>query len=159
MNWPVGLGGKGSEGVTGVVKQTEGGIGYVELTYASANDLPVAQIRNAAGKWISPSAESASAAIAAFKEQLSKDVRSDVVNPPASAPDAYPISGLTFLFIPKQPQDGARAQTLKKFVQYVLSDGQNMSANMNYSRLPPELQQVDQQLLMQVAGDSNSGGK
>jgi len=159
VNWPVGLGGKGSEGVTGVVKQTEGGIGYVELTYAAQNNLPVAQIKNAAGKWVSPSPEAASAAIAAFKDRLSKDVRSDVVNPPASAPEAYPISGLTFLLIPKQPQDAARAQTLRKFVSYVLSEGQNISVDTHYSKLPPEIQQVNQQLLSQVSGAGSAPGE
>ena len=160
VNWPAGLGGKGSEGVTGVVKQTEGGIGYVELTYASQNDLPVAEIKNAAGKWISPSAESASAAIAAFKDKLSKDVRAAVVNPPASAPEAYPISGLTFLLIPKQPQNAARSQTVQKFVRYILSDGQNLSTAMHYSKLPPELQQVNQQILGQLSSASAApGGK
>ena len=160
VNWPVGLGGKGSEGVTGVVKQTEGGIGYVELTYAAQNNLPVAQIKNAAGKWVSPSSESASAAIAAFKDKLSKDVRSDVVNPPASASEAYPISGLTFLLIPKQPQDAARAQTVHKFVRYILAQGQDLATDMHYSKLPPELQQVDQQILAQISGgNSGPGGK
>lgn len=160
VNWPVGLGGKGSEGVTGVVKQTEGGIGYVELTYAAQNNLPVAQIKNAAGKWISPGSESASAAIAAFKDKLSKDVRNDVVNPPASATEAYPISGLTYLLIPKQPQDAARAQTLQKFVRYILSQGQDLATDLHYSKLPPELQQVNQQILAQIAGGSpGPGGK
>ncbi len=160
VNWPAGLGGKGSEGVTGVVKQTEGGIGYVELTYAAQNNLHVAQIKNAGGKWITPGSESASAAIAAFKDKLAKDVRSDVVNPPASATEAYPISGLTFLLIPKQPQDAARAQTLRKFVRYILSQGQDLATDLHYSKLPPELQQVNQQILAQVAGGSpGPGGK
>jgi phosphate transport system substrate-binding protein len=120
----------------------------------------VAQLRNAAGKWISPSPEATSAAIAAFKEQLSKDVRSSIVNPPASAPQAYPISGLTYLLIPKQPKDTAKGQVLNKFVLYILNQGQDLAVGMNYAKLPPELQQLDKQLLGQVAGGSaNPGGQ
>ncbi|HTD21707.1 MAG TPA: phosphate ABC transporter substrate-binding protein PstS [Terriglobales bacterium] len=150
VNWPTGFGGKGSEGVTGVVKQSEGGIGYVELTYASQNGLPVAQIRNKAGNWIAPSAESTSAAIAAFSKELAQDVRTLIVDPPATAADAYPISGLTFLLIPKEPKDRAKAQALQKFVQYITTSGQETATSLHYAKLPPELQQLDQQLLAQV---------
>ena len=160
VNWPVGMGGKGSEGITGVVKETAGAIGYVELAFASQNNLPVAQLRNAAGKWISPSPDATSAAIAAFKEQLNKDVRSSIVNPPASAPQAYPISGLTYLLIPKQPKDATKGQVLNKFVLYILDQGQDLAVGMNYAKLPQELQQLDKQLLGQVAGGSaNAGGQ
>ena len=160
VNWPVGLGGKGSEGITGVVKQTPGAIAYVELAFASQNGLPVAQLRNAAEKWLSPSPEATSAAIAAFQEQLSKDVRTSIVNPPASAPQAYPISGLTYLLIPKQPRDAARGQILNKFVQYILNQGQDLAVGMNYAKLPPELQQVNRQLLGQLASpNANPAGQ
>lgn len=158
VNWPAGLGGKGSEGVTGVVKQTEGGIGYVELTYASENGLPVAQIKNNAGKWVSPSPESTSAAIAAFSKELAQDARNLIIDPPATAPDAYPICGLTFLMIPKQPRDAAKGRALQKFVQYVIASGQDLAPNMHYAKLPPELQQLDQQLLAQVSASSGASG-
>jgi phosphate transport system substrate-binding protein len=161
VNWPVGVGGKGSEGVTGVVKQTPGGIGYVELTYATENQLPSAEVENAAGKYVPPSAESASATVDAFSQQLSSDVRTPIVNPPASAADAYPISGLTFLLIPKQPKDPARGQAMTNFVKYVLTTGQDQAGQLHYSKLPPSLQQVDQQLLSQVSGqggDNKSPG-
>jgi len=150
VNWPTGVGGKGSDGVTGVVKQTEGGIGYVELTYATQNNLPVAQVRNKAGKWISPSAESASAAIAAFDKELAQDVRTMIVDPPATAPDAYPISGLTFVMIPKQPKAPANGEAVSKFIQYVITSGQDRAPELHYAKLPPQLQQLDQQLLQQV---------
>lgn len=158
VSWPTGLGGKGSEGVTGVVKQTEGGIGYVELTYASQNGLPVAKIRNKAGKWVAPSPESTSAAIAAFSKELAQDVRNLIIDPPATAPEAYPICGLTFLMIPRQPKDAARGQALQKFVQYVITSGQDLAPQMNYAKLPPDLQQVDQQLLAQVNASGGSTG-
>jgi phosphate transport system substrate-binding protein len=158
VSWPAGIGGKGSEGVTGIVKQTEGGIGYVELTYASQNGLPVAQIRNKAGKWIAPSSEATSAAIAAFSSELAKDVRTSIVDPPATAPDAYPISGLTFLLLPKEPKDPAKAQALQKFVQYVITSGQDLAPDLHYAKLPPELQQLNQQLLAQITVPGNTSG-
>lgn len=151
VNWPVGLGGKGSEGVTGFVKQSEGGIGYVELTYATQNQLPVAEIQNTAGKWISPSAEGATAAIDAFKGQLQNDLRSSIVQPPASAARAYPISGMTYLLIPKDGADRNKRKVLKDFVQYVITSGQQISTQMDYSPLPESLEQIDQKLLQGLA--------
>lgn len=147
VSWPTGLGGKGSEGVTGIVKQTPGGIGYVELTYAKENNLPVAEIRNQAGNWVGPSAAGTTAAINAFADQLAKDVRIPIVNPPASAKDAYPISGLTFLLIPKQPKSPERGNVVMQFIQYVVTQGQNQAEALYYAKLPDSLQQQDQSLL------------
>ena len=155
VSWPVGIGGKGSEGVTGVVKQTPGGIGYVELTYAKENNLPVALVRNRAGQWIEPSSESTTAAIEAFGTELSKDVRTPIVDPPASATNAYPISGLTFLLVPKQFKDSSKGQTLKEFVHYIITQGQDPAGNMFYAKLPASLQEEDQNLLVQIG----SGGE
>src|SRR5215831_11879129 len=93
VNWPAGIGGKGSEGVTGVVKQTPGGIGYVEVTYAKENNLAVAAVRNRAGQFIEPTPAATTAAMNAFSSDLAKDVRAPIVDPPASAKDAYPIAG------------------------------------------------------------------
>jgi phosphate transport system substrate-binding protein len=156
VNWPAGLGGKGSEGVTGIVKQTPGGIGYVELSYAKENNLPVALIGNQAGNWVEPSAAGTSAAIDAFADQLAKDVRVPIVDPPASAKDAYPISGLTFLLVPKQAKDANKGELLKQFVQYVVTQGQDHAENLFYAKLPSTLQQQDQSLLAQV-GENKSG--
>ncbi len=150
VNWPIGLGGKGSEGVTGVVKQTPGGIGYVELTYAKENNLPVASVRNQSGNWIEPSAAATTAAINAYSDELTKDIRTPIVDPPASAKDAYPIAGLTFLLVPKQGKTPARSQALKDFVQYIVTDGQNQAESLFYARIPPSLQQQAQTLLAQV---------
>ena len=152
VSWPAGMGGKGSEAVTGLVKQSVGGIGYVELTYASQNNLPTALIKNKAGNWVGPSAESASAAIAAFDSALAQDVRTPVVSPPASAADAYPISGLTFLFIPKEAKDATKGQELQKFVQYVITSGQTSAGQLHYAPLPASLQQLDQKLLAGIGG-------
>ena len=153
VSWPTGLGGKGSEGVTGVVKQTPGGIGYVELSYAKENNLPVASIRNQAGSWVEPSPAATTAAINAFANDLAKDVRTPIVDPPASAKDAYPIAGLTFLLIPKQGKDANKSQTLKEFVQYIITQGQDQAESLFYAKLPDNLQQQDQNLLSQVSGN------
>lgn len=154
INWPVGLGGKGSEGVTGIVKQTPGAIGYVELSYATENRLPVAKIQNQAGHWVEPSVSGATAAIDAFKDDLAKDVRNPVVNAPASAQEAYPIVGLTFLLVPKQPKDAGKGQIVKQFVQFIITEGQNSAEPLKYARLPPSLASENQQLLDQVSGNA-----
>ena len=150
VSWPTGIGGKGSEGVTGVVKQTPGGIGYVELTYAKENNLPVAAVRNAAGQFVEPSAQATTAAIDAYKDSLAKDVRVPIVDPPTSAKEAYPIAGLTFLLIPKQGKDAKRTEILKQFVQYIVTQGQDTAESLYYAKLPDVLQQQDQSLLSQV---------
>jgi phosphate transport system substrate-binding protein len=144
------LGGKGSEGVTGVVKQTPGAIGYVELSYATQNHLPVVEMENKAGKFVAPSAAGTTASIDAFKAELSQDVRKPIVDPPASAPDAYPISGFTFLIIPKDGSDRAKRQELKDFVQYILTDGQQLSQGLDYAPLPSSISSLDQNLLSQM---------
>ncbi len=156
VNWPTGLGGKGSEGVTGVVKQTPGGIGYVELSYAKENNLPVAVVRNQAGEFVEPSPAATTAAIAAFADDLAHDIRVPIVDPPASARDAYPIAGLTFLLIPKQGKNPGKTETLKQFVQFVITQGQDQAESLSYAKLPSALQQQDQALLAQVG--SNHGG-
>ena len=154
VSWPVGLGGKGSEGVTNSVKQTEGAIGYVELSYATENKLPVADIQNAAGEFVAPTAEGATAAIDAFHNQLAQDVRIPVVNPPATAKEAYPISGLTYLLVPKQGKTPEKEEVVKEFVQYTITDGQQAAASLQYSKIPESLVSQDGKLL----GELQTGG-
>ena len=120
--------------------------------------LSVAEIKNRAGKWVAPSPESTSAAIAAFSKELTQDVRNLIIDPPATAADAYPICGLTFLMIPKQPKDAAKGQALQNFVQFVITSGQDLAPRLHYAKLPPELQQLDQQLLAQVTASGGSSG-
>jgi phosphate transport system substrate-binding protein len=153
VSWPTGMAGKGSEGVTGQIRQTPGAVGYVELSYAEQNHLPVAAMQNQAGKFVAPSTQSTTAAIAAFTNELAQDDRHPIVNPPASAPDAYPISGLTFLIIPKDGKDRTKRGQLKQFVQYVITDGQAVAGTLNYAPLPQPLQQADQQMLSQMTAD------
>ena len=147
VKWPVGLGGKGNEGVTGQVEQTPGTVGYVELAYALQNKLPLAKIQNEAGEYVEPSAAGTTAAISAFGSELAQDPRHPIVDPPASAKDAYPISGLTFLLIPKDGPDKAKRMALKGFVQYVLDQGQATAGTLNYAPLPDSVKQYDQQQL------------
>jgi len=154
VNWPAGLGGKGSEGVTGLVKQNPGAIGYVELAFAEENKLPVAAVANKAGKFVLPTAEGASAAIDAYSTELSKDIRTPIVDPPASAASAYPISGLTFLLVPKQSRDAKKASEVKNFVSYVISDGQGRAQQLHYAPLPSSLQDINKRLLDEVQGGS-----
>jgi phosphate transport system substrate-binding protein len=164
VSWPVGVGGKGSEGVTGSVKQVAGAIGYVELSYATENKLPVAEIQNRAGGWVAPTPAGTTAAIDAFQEELAKDVRTPIVDPPASAKDAYPISGLTYLLVPRQGKDPARAQVVKDFIQYIITQGQDPAESLQYAKLPQSLAGQDQKLLgeLQAGGQqpsSNQGGQ
>jgi phosphate transport system substrate-binding protein len=150
VSWPLGLGAKGSEGVTGQVKNSPGSISYVELTYATQNKLPVAAIKNEAGKYVLPSTAGTTAAIEAFKDQLAKDPRTSIANPPATAEAAYPISTLTFLIIPKDGKDVAKRTALKQFIQYVVSDGQQAASGLNYAPLPDSVKQQDLQTLGQL---------
>ena len=109
VNWPVGLGGKGNEGVTGLVKQTPGAIGYVELIYAVQNKLPVASIKNEAGKFVEPSLESATAAAAGAAKNMPEDFRVSITNAPGD--DAYPIAGFTWLLVYRISRTRRRART------------------------------------------------
>jgi phosphate transport system substrate-binding protein len=154
VRWPTGVGGKGSEGVTGVVRQAPGAIGYVELNYAKDNNLPVALIRNQAGQWEEPSAAGTTAAIDGFHDELAKDVRTPIVDPPATAKDAYPICGLTYLLVPKDGQDGAKRREVRDFIEYVITTGQSSANSLYYAQLPSGLVDQDQKLLdeMMVAG-------
>jgi len=150
VSWPTGIGGKGSEGVTGNIRNSPGAIGYVELTYALQNNLPTAAIQNAAGQYVQPTVAGTTAAIAAYSDQIAKDPRDPIVNPPANAPDAYPISGLTFLIIPKDGADKAKRTALKQFIQYIITDGQATAGTLNYAPLPDSVKQYDQQQLQQL---------
>lgn len=150
VSWPAGLGGKGSEGVTGVIKQTPGAIGYVELTYARENNLPVAQVRNQAGTWEDPSPASTTAAIDAYSDDLAKDVRAPIVDPPAAARDAYPICGLTYLLVTKDGKDAKKREVVKNFIQYIITDGQVSADALSYAKLPASLVDQDRKLLSEI---------
>ncbi|HTM57589.1 MAG TPA: phosphate ABC transporter substrate-binding protein PstS [Candidatus Udaeobacter sp.] len=142
VSWPSGVGGKGNDGVAGVVRQTPGAIGYVELAYAKQNHLPMARVRNRAGKFVEPSLESTTAAVQSSAALLARDVRTPIVN--AAGADAYPIAGLTFLLVYKDQSDAARARALAGFLDWAIHDGQEYAAALDYARLPPAVVKVDE---------------
>ena len=139
VNWPVGLGGKGNEGVTATVKQTPGALGYVELGYAMANQLPAGMVRNKAGKFITPSLESITAAAAGAMKEMgpSTDFRVSITNPEGDA--AYPVSSFTWFLLHQQYEDATKAATLVKFVWWAETDGQSRAAPLGYAPLPKPL--------------------
>jgi len=153
VSWPAGVGGKGNDGVAGLVKQTPGSIGYVELAYAKQNKLPVAQVRNRVGNFIEPTLESTTAAVAASAARLAKDVRTPIVN--GAAGGAYPISGLTFLLVYQDTKDAARQRALANFIDWAIHDGQQYAADLDYARLPEALVHVNEASLKTLT----SGGK
>ncbi len=148
--WPVGLSGKGSTGVIDLVKQATGTIGYAELNYAKQEDLSVASIQNRAGAYIDPSVAGATAALNSFSGSIATDVRTPIVDPPASAKEAYPISGVTFVLIPKDGTVELDRRTLKEFVHYAVSDGQAATEGLYYAKLPKLLQDQDLNLLAEM---------
>jgi len=153
VTWPIGLGADGSKGVLGIVKQTPGTIGYMELNYAKANSVPFASIQNQAGHFVQPSPSSAAAAIGAFSDALAKDIRASIVDPPASAPDAYPISGLSFILIPKDRPDADQQAAVRDFIAFAISKGQDSAEDLSYAKLPDAIQKQGQVLLAELTAN------
>ena len=136
VSWPVGLGGKGNEQVSGQVKQTPGAIGYVELAYAKQNNLPYASIQNASGAFVPPSVEgvTAAAAGAAAKLPPNTDYRISIVNAPGAA--SYPISSFTWILVYAQQTDSVKARKLKDFLKWAYTQGEKQAASLEYAPLP-----------------------
>jgi phosphate transport system substrate-binding protein len=138
VNWPAGLGGKGNEGVTQQVKQTDGALGYVELIYAVSNDLPYAEVKNGAGKFVVPSLSSVTAAAASAKFEKNTDFRVSITNAPGI--EAYPISSFTWLLIRPDIKDVAKGKAIKDFLGWMLTDeAQQMASELKYAPLPKEV--------------------
>ncbi len=139
VKWPVGLGGKGNEGVAGQVKQTPGAIGYVELAYARQNKLPLPYVRNAAGQYVLPTPAGVTAAAAAIAKGLpaNTDYRISIINAPGAA--AYPISSMTWALIYTTQKDAVKGKKLLDFLRYGLGEGQQSAAQLDYAPLPPNL--------------------
>jgi phosphate transport system substrate-binding protein len=149
VQWPVGLGGKGNEGVAGQVKQTPGAIGYVELAYARQNKLPVVALRNAAGNFVAPSVDGATAAAAGVAERLgdTTDYRVSIVNAPGA--QAYPISSFTWILVYEQQADSVKGRKLVDFLGWALSEGSKQAAALDYAPLP---EGMTAQLRRRIAG-------
>jgi phosphate transport system substrate-binding protein len=137
VKWPVGLGGKGNEGVAGQVKQLSGAVGYVELIYAKQNQMPYADVKNAAGNFITPSLDSVTAALATAK--IPDDFRFSMVNAPGD--QAYPIAGTTWLLVYQQQKDAAKGKKLVEFLNWALTQGEGMASSLDYASLPATVQQ------------------
>jgi phosphate transport system substrate-binding protein len=133
VNWPVGLGGKGNEGVSGSVQQTANSIGYVELIYAIQNKMSYGKVKNASGEFIQASLAGVTAAAAAMKD-LPEDFRVSITNAPG--PGVYPISSFTWLLIPSKIADPAKKKAIKDFLAWMLADGQKMTETLSYAQLP-----------------------
>ncbi len=136
-SWPIGIGGKGNEGVTGQIKNTPNTIGYVELAYAVQNKLPVAQIKNASGNFIVPSIDGVTAAAAASAANTPEDLRVSITN--AAGPDAYPISSYTYILVYKNQRDAAKGKTLVDFLWWGIHDGENYAKELQYAPLPDDI--------------------
>lgn len=154
VSWPVGLGVEGSKRVLDLVERTPGTIGYLELSYAKENGVPVASIQNAAGEFVSPTPAATAAAIEAFREALAKDIRSSIVDPPSSAKNSYPISGLSFALLRKERPSEEQQRAIRDFVAYAISTGQEFAEDLSYSKLPDSLREHGQQLLSQLSANA-----
>ena len=152
VNWPVGLGGKGNEGVAGLVKQTPNAIGYVELIYAVQNNIPYGDVRNRSGKFVQATLESVTAAAAAAAENMPDDFRVSITDPAGA--EAYPIASFTWLLVPAQIKNAEKGAAIRKFLAWMLSDGQPLAAPLNYAPLPASVVALEQKAL----GNIRAGG-
>jgi phosphate transport system substrate-binding protein len=133
VKWPKGMGGKGNEGVAGLIRQLPGALGYVELIYALQNNIPYGSVRNSAGTFLKASLDGVTAA-AASAPKMPADFRVSITNAPGK--DAYPISSFTWLLIPLQSKDAAKGKILVDFLNWMVTDGQKMTASLSYAPLP-----------------------
>jgi phosphate transport system substrate-binding protein len=134
VNWPLGVGGKGNEGVAGLVKQTPNTLGYVELVYAIQNNMPYGKVQNADGKFVKADLAGVTAAAAGAAKNMPNDFRVSITNAPGAT--SYPVSSFTWLLIPAQIPDAAKRDAIKGFLTWMLSDGQNYTEALAYARLP-----------------------
>jgi phosphate transport system substrate-binding protein len=148
VNWPVGLGGKGNEGVAGLIKQTPNSIGYVELVYAVQNKLAYGPVQNAAGAFMKADLASVTAAAAAAAASMPDDFRVSITN--AAGADAYPVSSFTWLLIPSQLPDATKGKALVDFLHWMLGEGQSMAAPLSYAPLPAAVIAKEEQAIAQI---------
>ena len=151
VSWPAGVGGKGNEGVAGLVRQQPGSVGYVELAYAKQNKLPYALLKNKAGNFVDPTLASVTEAIEGASDRLAKDVRTPIVN--SAKGGAYPICGLTYLLVYRDSKDTAKAKALAEFIQWAIHDGQDMAESLDYAKLPAAVVKVDDANLMKLTSN------
>jgi phosphate transport system substrate-binding protein len=148
VNWPTGIGGKGNEGVAGLVRQTPGSIGYVELVYALQNKMGYGPVQNAVGEFVKATTESVTAAAAGAVANMPADFRVSITNPPGEG--VYPISSFTWLLLHENPKDKAQAMVMLDFMKWMLSDGQKFAADLGYAPLPPEVVKLEMTALEKI---------
>jgi len=157
VSWPVGLGGRGNEGVAGLLKQTPNSIGYVELVWAAQNKLASGLVKNSAGNFVKASVESVTEAAAGAAKQIPDDFRISITNPPGK--QAFPISSFTYLLIPVQIPDAAKADAIKGFLQWMLADGQKYAPGLFYAPLPKEVIAKELKQIAQVNAPAGAAKK
>jgi phosphate transport system substrate-binding protein len=148
VKWPVGLGGKGNEGVAGLVKQTPNSLGYVELIYAIQNKMGYAKVRNSAGAFIKPDLASVTAAAAGTAKDMPADFRVSITN--AAGKEAYPISSFTWLLVPSKIADPAKKKAITDFLNWMLGDGQNMVEALAYAKLPKPVVDMEKKAIGKI---------
>jgi phosphate transport system substrate-binding protein len=147
VKWPVGLGGKGNEGVAGMIRQIQGSIGYVELIYAVQNNINYGTVRNSSGAFVKASLDSVTAAAASMKN-MPADFRVSITNAPGK--DAYPISSFTWLLIPQKSKDAAKGKMIADFLNWMLDNGEKMTAELTYAPLPQSVEDKVRATIKQV---------
>jgi len=147
-NWPVGLGGKGNDGVMGLIKQTPDSIGYVELIYALSQKIPYGAVQNSAGKYVKADLASVTAAAMGAAKEMPEDFRVSISNAPGAG--AYPLSSFTWLLIPSHFADANKAQAVKGFLAWMLADGQSYNEGLSYAKLPPAVVAKEKKALSQI---------
>jgi len=148
VNWPVGLGGKGNEGVSALIQQTPGAIGYVELIYAIQNHMAYGKVKNSAGAYVKADLASVSAAAAAAAKSMPEDFRVSITNPEGKG--AYPIASFTWLLIPAKFTDAAKRDVVKDFLKWMMTDGQQSCEALSYAKLPKEVVAMEMKAIAKI---------
>jgi phosphate transport system substrate-binding protein len=148
VNWPVGLGGKGNEGVAGLVQQTPNSLGYIELIYAIQNKIAYGRVKNSSGAFVKADLASVSAAAAAVAKFMPDDFRVSITNPEGKA--AYPIASFTWLLIPAKFTDTAKRDVVKDFLKWMMTDGQQSCEALSYAKLPKEIVAKEMKAIAQI---------
>jgi phosphate transport system substrate-binding protein len=148
LKWPAGVGAKGNEGVAGMVAQTPGSLGYIELVYALQNKIAFGAVQNASGAFVKPSVESVTAAAEGASAQMPDDFRVSITNAPGAS--AYPISSFTWILLYENPDDKAQARVMIDFMKWALTDGQRFTTELGYAPLPQPVVQKELAALQKI---------
>jgi phosphate transport system substrate-binding protein len=148
VKWPSGLGGKGNEGVTALVQQTPGGIGYIELIYALNNKIPFAQLQNKAGNWVDASLDGVTAAAASMADKIPADFRVSITDAPGA--NAYPISSFTYLLVYQKQTNKDVGEQIKKFLGWAMTEGQKYAPDLKYAPLPAAVVQKETAQIQEI---------